>query len=152
VISEGWNYQKLPDVQLITETNLPELTGSCCDNARFDFPDCGNWWYYCQQWGLKNHTVWLQYGLHGFTMPLSTEHQGICSYSPNQVLCELPKLHCEGRHKNRHNTSLLCGEVEFSLERQRSYSSLGGNNKIGSGHTRHSDRRSDPAGLSRSNF
>lgn len=108
-------------MNLITEPSLLEPIGSCCDNARFDFPDCGNWWYYCQKWGIINHTVWLQYSPDGFTMPLSTEHQGICSYSPNQRLCELPKSRCDGKIKNRYNTSLLCGEVEFSLKRQNSY-------------------------------
>jgi hypothetical protein len=123
--SDGWNYQILSGVNLITESTLAEVPGSCCDNARFAFRDCGNWWYYCQQWGVKNHTVWLQYGSNGFTMPLSTEHQGICSYSPNQILCPLPAVSptCDGRTKNhRYNTSALCGEVEFSSDRQSSFS------------------------------
>ena len=78
-------------------------------------------------------------------MPLSTEHQGVCSYSPNQILCPLPssptsaKLsssflasstcrsnsnHPQSHYKFRYNTSSLCGEMEFSIERQKSYTSI----------------------------
>lgn len=61
-------------------------------------------------------------------MPLSTEHQGVCSYTPNQILCPIP---CQGSgnpsHPNsrvRHDTSMLCGEMDFSIERQKSYTSI----------------------------
>lgn len=70
---------------LITEISPSEPIGSCCDNSRFNFKECGNWWYYCEKLNLKNHTVWLKYSSDGFTMPLSTEHQRICSYPSNQI-------------------------------------------------------------------
>ncbi len=27
--------------------NLSLSTGSCCDNGRYIFANCGNWWYNC---------------------------------------------------------------------------------------------------------
>lgn len=67
-------------------------------------------------------------------MPLSTEHQGICSYTPNQIVCPIPcnndplqsqsKLHPQHQNYGRYDTTKLCGEMDFSLERQNSYSSI----------------------------
>ena len=59
----------LVDVELITE-NETVAVGSCCDNGRFIFKECGNWWYNCEQWGLQNYTQWVRFGKFGFTMPL----------------------------------------------------------------------------------
>ncbi len=65
--------------------------GSCCDNGRMALEDCGGIpWYYCPTHGLKNHTTWVRFGPHGMTMPLSTEHKGVCSYSRVRVLCAMP--------------------------------------------------------------
>lgn len=60
-------------------------------------------------------------------MPLSTEHQGVCSYTPNQILCPIPcqkNSLSQSQFRNRYNTSFLCGEMDFSIERQTSYSSI----------------------------
>jgi len=64
--------------------------GSCCDNGRFDFRDCGNWWYYCPNYGLANFTTWIRFGEHGFTLPLGTEHRARCLYSRQRKTCSLP--------------------------------------------------------------
>ena len=77
-------------IDLITE-NPTEPIGSCCDNGRFIFKDCGNWWYNCENWGLQNYTQWIQFGSNGFTMPLGTEHKGRCQYSSDKITCPLPK-------------------------------------------------------------
>ena len=36
----------LANVTIITESEL-EAQGSCCDNGRFVFPSCHNFWYLC---------------------------------------------------------------------------------------------------------
>jgi hypothetical protein len=84
------NLLNLQHVNLITENaSLP--VGSCCDNGRFKFPECGTWWYNCKEWGLRNYTTWLRFGKFGFTMPAGTEHRARCSYSTEKRLCEIPE-------------------------------------------------------------
>eukprot|EP01034_Spumella_vulgaris_P025887 gene25887-32394_t len=70
--------------------NVTESVGSCCDNGRYKFADCGNWWYNCKQHGKINLHYWLQFDKTGLTMPLSTEHMGNCVYSPTKQLCSVP--------------------------------------------------------------
>ena len=81
--------QNIPDVHLITE-NSTQVMGSCCDNGRYQFGNCGGWWYNCKEFGLKNHKDWIRFGRHGLTMPLSTEHQATCRYSRARVVCPMP--------------------------------------------------------------
>ena len=46
--------ESLENVNLIVESAaMPR--GSCCDHGRFHFADCGNWWYNCKEWGLRNY-------------------------------------------------------------------------------------------------
>ena len=75
-------------MELITEEVDP--IGSCCDNGRIEFRDCGNFWWYCKEWGVKNFTKWIQFGKTGLTMPISTEHQATCHYSKTITQCPLP--------------------------------------------------------------
>jgi len=58
--------------RLIVEHEDP--LGSCCDDGRFMFAPCGNWWYNCPEWGLRNFTDWMRFGDVGFTLPTGTEH------------------------------------------------------------------------------
>ena len=87
-----WDTQfvnKLKATNIITEKyTIP--TGSCCDNGRFVFKDCGNWWYNCKQWGLSNFTDWIRFGEKGYSLPLGTEHQGRCKYNNQKIMCDLP--------------------------------------------------------------
>ena len=81
--------QNVSDVRLITE-NSTQVMGSCCDDGRYQFGNCGTWWYNCKAFGLKNHKDWIRFGRHGLTMPLSTEHQATCKYSRSRITCPLP--------------------------------------------------------------
>lgn len=85
------NSQFLPDVVLLTES-LQESQGSCCDNGRYYFSNCGNWWYHCPLWGLSNfsQSIWFRFGENGVAMPPITVHQGTCSYTTERILCALP--------------------------------------------------------------
>ena len=65
--------------------------GSCCDDGRYQFGNCGGWWYNCKEFGLKNHKDWIRFGRHGLTMPLSTEHQAICKYTRTRISCPMPE-------------------------------------------------------------
>ena len=82
--------QNIPDVHLITE-NSTQVMGSCCDDGRYQFGNCGGWWYNCKEFGLKNHKDWIRFGRHGLTMPLSTEHQAICKYTRTRISCPMPE-------------------------------------------------------------
>lgn len=82
--------QNLPDVTLIQE-NATISGGSCCDNGRYRFKDCGTWWYICPNWGLRDHKTWLKFGRYGLSMPLSTEHQATCEYRKERTQCDIPK-------------------------------------------------------------
>mmetsp|Transcript_434 Transcript_434/g.827 ORF Transcript_434/g.827 Transcript_434/m.827 type:complete len:130 (+) Transcript_434:1136-1525(+) len=121
--------QKISGVELITERVGDISKGSCCDSGRMPFGNCGNWWYNCPKWGLVNHTTWLKFGTSGFTMPLSTEHQGVCTYTPHITLCNIPE-NCDNRfpsvfYSGKYHASYssdqasdlsmsdICGEVPF---------------------------------------
>lgn len=82
--------------------------GSCCDNGRFYFANCGNWWYNCEHWGLRNFTDWIRFGEYGYTLPLGSEHGARCTYSEARKLCPVP-LHCQARVPSRADE--ICGEV-----------------------------------------
>eukprot|EP01034_Spumella_vulgaris_P044525 gene44525-55397_t len=86
------------DLELVTE-NLGRPRGSCCDDGRHMYDQCGdqtNRWYVCAKFGLPNITTWMRIGETGFTMPLSTEHRGVCEYSERKTLCKIPKT-CRAR-------------------------------------------------------
>lgn len=74
---------------MITE-NITEAAGSCCDNGRYKFAECGNWWYWCPKWGTLSLHYWMQFDKTGLTMPMITEHQANCVYSPQRQLCTVP--------------------------------------------------------------
>ena len=89
--------QNIQNVTLIkANASHDHALGSCCDHGRYQFADCGGWWYNCRDWGLKNHDTWIKFGKHGLTMPLSTEHQATCKYSSSKIQCPLPK-DCKSR-------------------------------------------------------
>jgi hypothetical protein len=101
--------ESLKNVKLETEdAYMPR--GSCCDDGRFDFKDCGNWWYYCPRWGLANFSTWIRFGEHGFTLPLGTEHRGRCAYSRQRRTCSLPPS-CPERVPQSTDARGVCGEV-----------------------------------------
>eukprot|EP01034_Spumella_vulgaris_P036413 gene36413-44914_t len=84
------------ELEIVVE-NLGRTRGSCCDDGRNNYAPCGNkWWYACPTWGLPNITTWMRIGETGFTMPLSTEHKGVCEYSERKKLCPIPK-NCRAR-------------------------------------------------------
>ena len=78
----------LPLVTITVEESDP--IGSCCDNGRVKFRNCGNHWFLCPHWGLVNHTKWIQFGESGLKMPISTAHQATCHPTPTKTLCPLP--------------------------------------------------------------
>lgn len=94
-------------IKLVTE-DARNPKGSCCDNGRFVFKNCGNWWYNCQDWGLLNYTQFVRFGENGFTMPFGTEHQGRCVYSPAKIMCPIPPT-CNKRLPKSIND--VCGEI-----------------------------------------
>jgi hypothetical protein len=95
-------------VRLITENGtLP--VGSCCDDGRFRFADCKNWWYNCPSWGIRNYTTWVRFGKSGLPFPAGSEHQARCSYSPTKRLCEVP-VGCV-RHERPTKVEDVCGEI-----------------------------------------
>lgn len=80
---------QLEHVRIITEHEDP--LGSCCDDGRFVFSDCKNWWYNCQGWGLRNYTDWIRFGSHGYTQPTGSEHAARCRYTEFRQLCPAPR-------------------------------------------------------------
>ena len=90
--------------------NATLTRGSCCDNGRFNFKDCGNWWYNCHDFGLRNFTTWLKFGHNGFTMPAGTEHKGRCSYSIHRIQCPGDSGSCSGSPRLE---SDICKEVNI---------------------------------------
>ena len=99
------------NIQIISENYYSDTAaGSCCDNGRYVFQDCGSWWYHCKEYGLKNHNVWLRFGRSGYTMPLSTEHQATCSYSRTKKVCELPPGCNTNARSFVSKDSKVCGE------------------------------------------
>jgi hypothetical protein len=88
--------------------------GSCCDAGRFQFGDCGAWWYNCPKWGLQNYSQWIQYGEYGFTMPTATEHQARCSYSAVKQVCDLTGSNCNRKMPRAKNE--VCGETNILIK------------------------------------
>eukprot|EP01034_Spumella_vulgaris_P025124 gene25124-31543_t len=72
------------EAPVLTVENITESVGSCCDNGRYLFKDCGSWWYNCPLWGKVNLHHWIQFDRTGLTMPLATEHQ--CHYRAPPVV------------------------------------------------------------------
>lgn len=80
--------------------DVPALLLLCIDSVTMRslayYPVCsGNWWYNCESYGLSDIPQWLQFGVHGFPVPLATEHAGKCVYSPERKLCPVPPT-CAG--------------------------------------------------------
>ena len=98
--------ESLKDKRLIVEHEDP--LGSCCDNGRFYFAPCGNWWYNCPDWGLRNYTDWIRFGDKGYTLPTGTEHAARCVYSEMRKLCPKP-INCKARVPK--SDAEVCGEV-----------------------------------------
>ena len=86
--------------------NILFPSGSCCDDGRFVFKDCKNWWYNCEEYGLTDSEKWLLLtnseikksskenplsSVKSFSVPLITEHKGKCKYSETRQLCPMPK-------------------------------------------------------------
>jgi hypothetical protein len=82
--------RSLADTELVTE-DMVEPVGSCCDNGRHVFANCGTWWHRCEDIGRRNYTTWLRFGRAGFTFPAGTAHQARCTYSAQKVMCDLPE-------------------------------------------------------------
>lgn len=99
----------LQDAQLVTEDGTTAV-GSCCDDGRYAFKDCGNWWYNCHEYGLADLKTWLRFGKNGFTMSL-TEHKGRCAYSPVRVRCAVPVECSYENSEHPADISLICREV-----------------------------------------
>lgn len=90
IISSLFEYVRLEKVSVhVEDAAIPR--GSCCDDGRYDFADCGIWWHGCKLYGLHNYSDWIRFGKDGFTMPLGTEHQAKCRYSDRKRLCPMPK-------------------------------------------------------------
>lgn len=97
----------LRKVELVVEDAwMPK--GSCCDDGRFVFGNCGNWWYNCPSYGLQNYTTWARFGDDGFTIPLATPHSAKCIYHSKKRKCPKP-LTC--KRKNPRHRLQLCGEM-----------------------------------------
>ncbi len=104
--------------------NIDSSKGSCCDNGRFVFKPCHNFWYYCNQWGLSNYSsCWIRHGEDGFTFPCGSAHQSKCDYSSEKRLCPIPDS-CNGERgvitidDTVNNGKILCTEIpniEFYL-------------------------------------
>lgn len=90
----------------IVAENILFPSGSCCDDGRFMFRDCKNWWYNCEEYGLKDSEKWLLLtnseikksssgnplsSVKSFSIPTITEHKGKCKYSETRQLCPIPK-------------------------------------------------------------
>jgi len=98
--------ESLQDKRVIIEHEDP--LGSCCDDGRFYFAPCGNWWYNCPEWGLRNFTDWMRFGTQGYSLPTGTEHGARCLYSEMRKLCPVP-IKCPARVPN--NDKEICPEV-----------------------------------------
>jgi hypothetical protein len=42
--------------------------------------------------------MWIQFGQYGLTMSLSSEHEGLCTYSPSIRLCPIPRT-CDQQYR-----------------------------------------------------
>jgi hypothetical protein len=83
-------------------------SGSCCDDGRYIFPQCFDWWYFCS---LQNVSSWIKFTEHGLSMPLVTEHKAKCTYSPQQRVCNQPP-DCSVRVPIGWDKSTVCGEMQ----------------------------------------
>ena len=101
--------------------SISNIRGSCCDEGVWKFPSCGNWWYNCQEQGLRNMSTWVKFGRSGVTMPLTTEHLGRCSYSSSRRNCPLPSS-CKAPKKNSIPSSVA--EICFENQESDNYRSL----------------------------
>jgi len=97
----------LANKTLVVEHEDP--LGSCCDDGRFYFANCGNWWYNCPNWGLRNFSSWVRFGEFGYTLPTGTEHGARCAYSQARKLCPVP-VPCGARVPKRDND--VCDEID----------------------------------------
>ena len=102
----GHLVDQLEKVRIITEHEDP--LGSCCDDGRFIFADCKNWWYNCKEWGVRNYTDWIRFGIKGYTQMTGSEHAARCKYSDTKQLCPAPK-NCASRVPM--SDKEVCGEV-----------------------------------------
>ena len=100
--------------------------GSCCDNGRFIFKDCNNWWYNCKEYGLINSETWLlftsqerfenvnknQSKISSYSFPVITEHQGRCKYSKRRKKCPIP-INCKNWIPNEEDYGMkkVCDEI-----------------------------------------
>lgn len=100
---------RLQDVELITE-DATAISGSCCDDGKFVFKECGNFWYNCQMSGLVDIKTWIRFGKNGLTMSL-TEHKGRCVYSSERQLCAIPTECSIENSINPASISEICREV-----------------------------------------
>jgi hypothetical protein len=100
-------FNSLKHVNLVTES-YANPAGSCCDDGRFRFRDCGNWWYYCREWGLGNYSTWVRFGPRGFTAPLATEHAARCEYRAERVVCPAPE---DCKRRSARNVADICSEM-----------------------------------------
>jgi len=82
-------WYSLNNISIITE-DMISPRGSCCDDGRFVFSSCDNWWYRCPDYGLHNYSSWIRFGHSGFSMPQGTEHQAKCKYSKKRISCPKP--------------------------------------------------------------
>lgn len=46
--------------------------------------------YNCDKFGKINLHYWMQFDKTGLTMPMITEHQANCLYTPHRQLCTVP--------------------------------------------------------------
>ncbi len=88
------HYKTMQDKEVVVEDPV-EPRGSCCDDGRFVFPDCGNWWYNCPFFGLHQAETWVQFNepnqkYGSYAYPLMTEHKAKCKYSTTKQLCPVP--------------------------------------------------------------
>ncbi len=90
------------------------VKGTCCDNGRFIFRNCGNWWYNCESYGLSDIKTWVKIGDYGFPFPLATAHKGQCLYSPERIKCNVDK---DCLTPIPETTSEICKEIPNIVKR-----------------------------------
>lgn len=103
------NTYRLKSVEIIVEDAVSPI-GSCCDDGRFVFADCGNWWYNCPFYGIQNYTKWLRFGPNAYTLPTGTEHRAKCSYYSSKITCPLPAS-CDLRRALPGRAKEICKEM-----------------------------------------
>lgn len=97
LLAESFSYYYINPViclnrkMTLHEEAYADSIGSCCDDGRFVFQPCDNFWYYCHEWGLLNYSsCWMQHGAGSFTFPCGTAHQARCEYFSERTLCPSP--------------------------------------------------------------